>query len=183
MAHLQCAAVIPGPRFDVYDYMTSPANLAEQLKEHIEVSWQNPGIELKSGSEFLFLMSRFGVEQPIRFVVDRMILGSQFTYRQVSGVYARFIHTMKFEEQSPNETLVTDWVDYDVPFGLFGRLVDDFFVRKDLRKLLEIRFERTREIYLARAEKNNNEPTTAQGNESESTPKREEGSSNEYLDQ
>ncbi len=151
MAHLQCAGVVPGPRFDVYDYMTSPANLAEQLKGHVEVIWQNPGIDLKTGSEFVFSMSRFGVEQPIRFAVDRMILGSQFTYRQISGVYARFIHTMKFEEQNPNETLVTDWVDYDMPFGLFGRLADDFFVHKDLRKLLEVRFDRAREHFEQRS--------------------------------
>ncbi len=179
MAHLQCAAVIPGPRFEVFEYMTSPTNLTEQLKGHIEVSWQNPGIELKTGSEFLFLMSRFGVEQPIRFAVDRMILGSQFTYRQVSGVYARFIHTMKFEEQNPNETLVTDWLDYDVPFGLFGRLADDFFVRKDLRKLLEIRLERTREKF-ARSSENNTDQATAHDGETE-TPTREQGGKDEYI--
>ncbi len=141
MAHVQCAKVINGSKFKVYDYLTSPANLADQLKGHIEVKWQNPGVEIAPGSEFLFLMTRFGIEQPIRFVVDRMVVGNSLTYRQVSGVYARFVHTMKFEEHGQNETLVTDFLEYEIPFGLFGKLADDFFIRSDLKKLLEARLE------------------------------------------
>ena len=147
MAHIQCAKVISASKFDVYNYMTNPANLAEQLQDNIEVSWQNPGIDVKVGSEFLFVMSRFGVEQPIRFAVDRLVVGNQFTYRQVSGVYARFIHTMKFEEHGQNETLVTDLVDYEMPFGLLGRLADDFFAKADLKDILEGRLERVAESF------------------------------------
>ncbi|MCB0351757.1 MAG: hypothetical protein KDD38_11275 [Bdellovibrionales bacterium] len=141
MAHVQCAKIICGSKFKVYDYLTSPANLAEQLAGHIDVKWQNPGVELAPESEFLFLMTRFGIEQPIRFVVDRMVHGNSLTYRQVSGVYARFVHTMKFEEHGQNETLVTDFLEYEIPFGLIGRLADDFFIRSDLIKLLEARLE------------------------------------------
>ncbi|OFZ12411.1 MAG: hypothetical protein A2Z20_06595 [Bdellovibrionales bacterium RBG_16_40_8] len=147
MAHLQCAKIIPGSKFKVFDYLTSPANLTEQLSGHIAVKWQNPGVELKPGSEFLFLMSRFGIEQPIRFVVDRMILGNSITYRQVSGVYARFTLTTKFEEHGQNETLVTDLLDYEIPFGIVGRIADDFFIRSDLKKIFEVRLNRTQEKF------------------------------------
>lgn len=155
MAHIQSAKVIPGSKFEVYEYLTSPENLAEQLRGLIEVKWQNPGVEIKPGCEFLFLMSRFGIEQPIRFVVDRMVLGHSLTYRQVSGVYARFVHTMKFEDHGQNETLVTDLVDYEVPFGLFGRLADDFFIRRDLKKLLEARLEVARKKFLSQQNQKN----------------------------
>jgi ligand-binding SRPBCC domain-containing protein len=147
LAHIQCAKVIAGLKFDVYNYLTNPANLAEQLQGQIEVKLQNPGVEVKQGSEFLFLMSRFGVEQPIRFVVDRLVIGNQFTYRQVNGVYARFVHTMRFEEHGQNETLVTDLVDYEMPFGILGRIADDFFVRSDLKRILEQRLEKTAEKF------------------------------------
>jgi len=142
LAHLQCAKLIPGSKFEVFKQLTSPENLSEHLQGLIDVRWQNPGIEVKPGSEFLFLMSRFGVEQPIRLVVDRMVLGNSITYRQASGVYARFIHTMKFEDHGQNETLVTDLVDYEMPFGILGRLADDFFVNRDLKMILEYRYDK-----------------------------------------
>ena len=129
--------------------MTSPEHLGEQLSGFIDVKWQNPGVEPMPGSEFLFLMSRFGIEQPIRFVVDRMVLGNSMTYRQMSGVYSRFTHTMKFEEHGQNETLVTDLVEYELPFGLLGRIADDFWVRKDLKKIMDYRLEKVREKFEA----------------------------------
>lgn len=141
MAHIQCAKVIAATKFNVYEYLTNPENLAEVLKGFIDVKWQNPGVEVKQGSEFLFLMTRFGIEQPIRFVVDRTVLGNQLTYRQVNGIYSRFVHTMKFEDHGQKETLVTDLVDYEMPFGILGRLADDFFARNDLKGILEHRLD------------------------------------------
>jgi ligand-binding SRPBCC domain-containing protein len=149
LAHVQYAKVIPSTKFTVYDYLTSPQNLAEQLADLIEVKWQNPGVDVKAGSEFLFLMSRFGIEQPIRFVVDRLVAGNSLTYRQVSGVYTKFTHTMKFEDHGNNETLVTDLIEYEVPFGIFGRLADDFFIRDDLKKILETRLNKAYEKFLS----------------------------------
>jgi ligand-binding SRPBCC domain-containing protein len=121
--------------------MTSPSHLAEQLKKHLEVKWQNPGAPIAPESEFLFLMTRFGIEQPVRFVVDRLVLGNSFTYRQVSGLFEYFVHTIKFEEHGQGDTLVTDIVEYENPFGLLGRIADDVFVRKDLKRILEDRLE------------------------------------------
>lgn len=147
MAHIQCAKIIPATKFKVFDYMTSPSTLAEQLSGYIDVKWQNPGVEVQPGSEFLFVMSRFGVEQPVRFGVDRLVTGNSLTYRQISGIYARFVHTMKFEDHGVGETLVSDLVDYELPFGIIGRLADDFYVRTDLKNMLETRLERIYKKY------------------------------------
>lgn len=147
MAHLQCAKVIPGSKFEVFAYLANPAHLSEQLEGCIEVTWENPGVEVKQGSEFLFNMTRFGIAQPIRFLVDRVVTGHSLSIRQINGVYARFVHTMKFEEHGQNETLVTDFVDYDVPFGILGRIADDFWVRNDMQKLLEKRLQKAYEKF------------------------------------
>lgn len=141
MAHIQCAKIIPATKFKVFDYLTSPQNFEELVANHFEAKWQNVGVQVQPGAEFLFLMTRFGVEQPVRFVIDRMVVGNSLTYRQLSGIYARFVHTMKFEDHGLNETLVTDLVDYELPFGIFGRMADDFFARGDLKQILEARLD------------------------------------------
>ena len=142
MAHLQLAKIIQGTKFEVFDYATHPGNMPEQLAGVIEVKWQNPGVHVQAGAEFLFLMSRFGVEQPVRFIVEKVIAGNSLTYRQMSGVFARLTHTMKFEEHGQGDTLITDLVEYELPFGLLGRIADDFIIRRDLKFIFEKRLER-----------------------------------------
>lgn len=148
LAHLQLAKIIPGPRFAVFEYLTSPENLKSLLHGMIAVEWQNSGVTLQPGSEFLFVMKRFGIEQPIRFVIDKMVLGHSLTYRQQSGVYSRLVHTMKFDERDTNETLVTDLVEYELPFGILGRICDDIYVKHDFSKMLEWRLNRARDHFL-----------------------------------
>ncbi len=150
MAHIQCAKIIPATKFRVFDYLASPSTLPEQLEGVIDVKWQNPGVTLSAGSEFLYLMTRYGVEQPVRFVVDKLVAGNSLTYRQVSGIYARFVHTMKFEDHSVGGTLVTDLVEYQLPFGIFGRIADDFFIREDLKNILESRLEKAHKKFFER---------------------------------
>ena len=142
MSHLQNSRVIKGSKFKVFDFLSSPDHLAEQLNGLIEVKWENPGVELKVGSEFLFLMTRFGIEQPIRFVVDKLVVGKSLTYKQVNGVFRRFTHTLRCEDLGGTETRVVDIIDYDLPFGIFGKLANDFYVRKDLKKILDYRLDR-----------------------------------------
>ena len=140
MSSLRCQKVIEAPLMDVFRYITNPDTLSHQLNGHIEIKWQNPGIEMQPGAEFLYVMGRFGVEQPIRYRVDKFIPGSILSYQQLEGFLNTWFHTVKFEEVEKG-TLVTDLVEYEVPFGLLGRVVDDFWWREDLKKILLGRLE------------------------------------------
>ncbi len=139
MAHLQLSQVIPAPRFDVYDFMVSPAHLAEMLNPIIDVQLLSPEVPLQRGSEFNFQMTRLGLAQNVRLRIEDVLRGSRLTYRQVEGLFAGWTHTTKFSEHLEGETLVTDIADYTLPFGLLGNIVDDLFTKRDMRKLLEHR--------------------------------------------
>lgn len=143
MAYLQVQKVIPGSQFKVFEYLTAPANIPEQLAGMIKVSWQNPGVELQPGAEFLYSMERYGVEQTFRYTVDKLVLGHSLTYRQISGIFSTWTHTMKFEDHGNGQTLVSDIVEYEMPFGLLGRLADDFYMHREVQKILEHRLEQS----------------------------------------
>jgi ligand-binding SRPBCC domain-containing protein len=145
LAHLQVQKVVPGSQFQAFEYLTSPAMLGEQLSGSVNVTWQNPGVQLQQGAEFLFLMERFGVEQNVRYTVDKFVLGHSLTYRQVSGLFASWQHTMKFEDHGNGQTLVSDIVEYEMPFGLLGRLADDLYMRREVQKILEHRLQQAYE--------------------------------------
>lgn len=71
-------------------------------------------------------------EPPVRFVDE-----------QRHGPYRAWIHQHTFEERDGG-TLARDMVRYDV---IGGRLVNRFFVRRDVRKIFEFRQERLREVF------------------------------------
>jgi ligand-binding SRPBCC domain-containing protein len=147
MSHIQCQKIIPAGKFEVFNKLVKPENLSDLLKDHIKVSWRNPGIELQENAEFLFSMSRFGVEQDVRFRVAKMVTGNQLSYHQAEGIFNSWVHTIRFEDHGDGGTLVTDLVEYELPFGLMGRIADDVWLRNDLKQILEDRLERCKKSF------------------------------------
>jgi ligand-binding SRPBCC domain-containing protein len=142
MAHLNCSLVVPGPIKEVYDYLCDPKRVPQLLEGHVEVEVLNAEPDLQKGAEFTYLMTRVGISQQVRFRVEEVTRGTTLVYRQTEGVFRKWVHTQKFSTHGKNETLVTDVVDYELPFGLVGHLLDDLLFRRDLRRILEDRLKK-----------------------------------------
>lgn len=142
MSHVKAQLIIPAPQMEVFRFATDPDTLPLQLEENIQLKWLNPGTQLRVGAEYSFAMKRLGIEQPVRFRVDRYVVGNSLNYHQIEGIFQSWVHTMKFEEATNGSTLLTDLVDYDMPLGIMGRVIDDVWWKKDLKKILEARLRR-----------------------------------------
>ena len=139
MSHIKTQQLIPASQMNVFRFATDPTHLAEQLHHNIKLEWLNPGVQLQIGAEYSFLMRRLGIAQPVRFRVDKLSVGSNVTYHQIEGLFQTWIHTMRFEKTATNETLLTDLIEYEMPLGLMGRVVDDVWWKNDLKKILDRR--------------------------------------------
>jgi ligand-binding SRPBCC domain-containing protein len=148
MGHLQISSIVPGPRAQVADLVCGIEYLPQFLEDHIEVKLIKGAEGMRRGAEYELVMTRFGFSQPVRLRVDDYLKGTRLTYRQLEGLFASWVHTIKFEDHGENQTLVTDFVDYDVPFGLFGHLADDLFIRRDMTQILSDRLKRVGEFSL-----------------------------------
>lgn len=132
---------------EVFDYLTDVNQLPFLLQPHIEVQVVTPEVPLKRGNEVHMMMTRFGLSQSIRFQIEDVLRGSRLSYRQSEGVFASWVHTMKFDEHGENSTLVTDIVDYQLPMGLFGHLADDLLLKGDMTRVLGQRLLKTKEHF------------------------------------
>lgn len=141
MSHVKVQQLIPASQMEVFRYATDPNTLSTQLEDSIDLKWINTGTQLQVGAEYSFIMKRMGIEQPVRYRVDRYAVGSNLTYHQLEGIFYSWVHTMKFEDHAGGSTLVTDLVDYEMPLGLMGRVVDDVWWRKDLKRILNKRLD------------------------------------------
>lgn len=149
MAHLQVSAIIPAQRATVFELLCNPERLSQLMVDNIDIEMTQGAETQGRGSEYRFVMTRYGLSQPVLLRVEEVWKNSRLTYRQVEGLFADWIHTMKFEDHGEDQTLVTDYIDYRLPMGILGYLADDLFVRKDVENFLGSRLERAKEYFAA----------------------------------
>lgn len=146
MAHIQVSALIPASRTQVYDYMAQPENLSASFVGKLDVELKRAAERMTRGSEYQFEMSRFGLSQNVTFAVEECLRGVRLSLRQKEGLFADWHQTTRFEEHGPEQTLVTEFVEYKLPFGILGFVADDLLLRKDLTELLQYRLDRLKDL-------------------------------------
>lgn len=139
MSQLKCSHRIVAPKTQVFEYMLSPQSWSDLLRQHIEVEMKVAPQEVKAGNIYKMTMTRFGLAQPVELKILNFQKNITVTYKQTHGLFSKWVHTQNFEELEGNETLVTDIVEYQLPLGLIGHLLDDLIVRQDMKRILEDR--------------------------------------------
>jgi ligand-binding SRPBCC domain-containing protein len=94
--------------------------------------------QLSAGArlEYSLVLHRF----PVRWTTEIRIWEPphRFVDFQVRGPYRLWEHTHTFEP-ADGGTLITDRVDYAIPYGPLGALAHLAFVRRDLRRIFDYR--------------------------------------------
>lgn len=71
--------------------------------------------------------------------------GRMFADRLVKGPFSKWLHRHIITPRGPNECLLTDDIEYELPLGPLGRLFGGRFARRNLERLFEYRHQVTRE--------------------------------------
>jgi len=171
--HFETSQWVPYPVELVFAFFSNPANLPHlmppELKIRIEDAHLTPppprplhpdlsrrftGVAAGIGSEILITFC------PLRWVPRRIgftaritsfIWNSHFSDEQVSGPFASFRHRHGIQPEirdGVEGTLVSDTVEYALPFGPFGDLASAF-VRRQLTRQFAFRQQRLPEILAA----------------------------------
>jgi ligand-binding SRPBCC domain-containing protein len=148
MGHLQTSRLIPAPAAEVFRHITAIENLPEWLSGHIHVDLEAYPVELREQSEIEVVFTRFRVATRVKVRVETLKPLERFGYRQMSGFFRSWSHTQVLRAHNERSTLLTDLVDYQLPFGLLGAFADDLVVRKDIETLLNIRLIKIEEHFL-----------------------------------
>jgi ligand-binding SRPBCC domain-containing protein len=81
--------------------------------------------------------------------ITDFLLNSHFTDRQVKGPFADWVHTHRIrsvDRAGINITVIVDQIEYEPPMGMFGRIVDGLFVRRQLQRIFAHRQARLTEL-------------------------------------
>ena len=144
---LEMTTRVPAPLPDVFRFFSDPRNLARLTPEKMRFRIiAAPLRSLQKGDRIEYSIRVFGV--PIRWttLITYWRENEKFEDLQERGPYRYWLHTHTFRE-ADGETEMHDRVEYEVPFGIVGRLFGRPLVARQLRDIFAFRAEAIQRVF------------------------------------
>jgi ligand-binding SRPBCC domain-containing protein len=136
---LERSQLVRAPREQVFGFFVDPRNLPAITPPwiHFKIE-QLEQMPLTGGTMQEYRICWLGVPLRWETLIAEFEHGHRFTDVQTRGPYRYWRHEHIFEDAGGG-TLVRDCVQYELPFGLLGRLVHALLVRRQLREIFDYR--------------------------------------------
>src|SRR5512142_3100165 len=144
---LTASQVVPADLASTWAFFSDPRNLARITPPSMGFVIPRGLDETHEGQVIDYTVRPLaGIATTWRTGIERVDPGRAFTDVQLRGPYRRWIHTHTF---TPVEggTRVDDVVEYELPFGLLGRIAHSLAVRARLDEIFRFREQAIRSIF------------------------------------
>lgn len=138
---LERAITVPVSLREAFAFFEDPRNLARITPPWLDFRITAPErIEMRKGAEITYQIRWLGIPLSWTTVIEEYEPPFFFVDAQAAGPYAYWRHRHDFK---PTEmgTVVSDSVEYSLPFGPLGWLVHRLAVRRQLEAIFEYRQE------------------------------------------
>jgi ligand-binding SRPBCC domain-containing protein len=136
---LECSVSVPVSLQEAFAFFENPHNLARITPAWVNFRIASPErIQMRKGALIDYQIRWLGLPLRWKTAITEYEPPFFFVDEQVAGPYACWRHRHEFK---PTEygALVSDHVDYALPFGLLGRLAHRLAVRKQLQEIFDYR--------------------------------------------
>ena len=137
---------VPRPLPAVFDFFSRVENLERITPPWMRFRILTPlPVEMKKGATLAYALRVRGI--PLQWLTKIECWNPPFEFVdvQAKGPYRFWRHTHRFSEVDGGVS-ISDLVEYALPFGLLGQLVNRFQVAGDLSKIFDYRTERVRAL-------------------------------------
>ncbi|HFK5545362.1 TPA: hypothetical protein ACG0AR_002226 [Elizabethkingia anophelis] len=127
---------------EVWDFFSSPLNLSKITPQDMKFTVLSDlkNMPIYEGMEIDYLVSPvLGIPLKWKTRITQVNYQKSFTDLQAKGPYRYWNHYHEFIENDKG-VLMKDSVDYELPFGLLGKLAHSLFVHKRLKSIFEFRY-------------------------------------------
>ncbi|MDV3955749.1 hypothetical protein CMT19_08105 [Elizabethkingia anophelis] len=127
---------------EVWDFFSSPLNLSKITPQDMKFTVLSDlkNTPIYEGMEIDYLVSPvLGIPLKWKTKITQVNYQKSFTDLQAKGPYRYWNHYHEFIENDKG-VLMKDSVDYELPFGLLGKLAHSLFVHKRLKSIFEFRY-------------------------------------------
>jgi len=144
---LRSQQFIPQARDRVWEFFSNPRNLEALTPPWLGFRVLTPGqIAMKKGAEIRYRIHWHAI--PIGWTTTIRLWDPPFRFVDIQrgGPYQLWHHTHRFTPRDGG-TQMSDVVRYRLPFGIAGRIMHRWKVRRDLEKIFEYRHRRVKELF------------------------------------
>jgi len=131
---------------EVFDFFSRPENLEQLTPPRMRFRILTPlPIAMQRGATIAYALRVRGF--PVRWLTEIECWNPpyEFVDVQAKGPYRLWRHTHRFSEAGGGTSIV-DHVDYELPFGALGRLVNRLQVARDLSQIFDYRGQRVQAL-------------------------------------
>jgi len=145
---LQAKQALPISKKEAWDFLSDPNNLKVITPDHM-------GFKILSGADrpmfqgqiIQYIVKPFpGVSTKWVTEITHVKEGEYFVDEQRFGPYALW-HHKHFIKEIEGGVEMEDLIDYKIPFGFLGQLVQPFIVKKQLHQIFEYREAKLEELF------------------------------------
>ena len=146
MALYERSVRLDAPPAEVYAFHEDPRNITAISPSSLRVEWVDCSVPARAGEEFRLRVRQFGL--PLEWVGwwEEVIPCSRLVDGAWKSPFRLWRHQHLFEA-SGSGTLMTDRVEYALPFGLLGRLLDATALRVVFAVMFRARHRATRAFF------------------------------------
>ena len=129
-----------------FDFHKDTNNLKLITPPGISVKITSIELPLKMGSEIILNVKQFGlIRNKWHIKLTDFVQNKLITDTQIKGPFAVWKHKHIFEDKGET-TLMTDEIEFELPFGILGEIAYKVFVAKLIRNQFEYRQRITKKI-------------------------------------
>ena len=148
--NLKKEQAIPISLAEAWDFFSSPLNLSKITPPGMEFAVTSdylPGSKVYAGMIITYKIAPlFGIKMNWMTEITHVKEGEYFVDEQRFGPYALWHHQHHFKEIKGG-VLMTDILNYAIPYGPIGRLANAILVEKQVKQIFEYRVEAVEKLF------------------------------------
>lgn len=131
---------LPIPVSEAWTFFSSPMNLSKITPPELALNIRTPmAHDIYNGMYIDYTVKPiWGIPMKWKTEINQVSVGACFMDRQIKGPYKKWEHTHLFEEKEGG-VYMTDIVNYELPFGLWGRFMHKIWIRSKIVSIFEYR--------------------------------------------
>jgi|FLYL01.1.fsa_nt_gi ligand-binding SRPBCC domain-containing protein len=147
MYTLERAQIIPAPVPDVFRFFENPYNLRLITPDWLDFRvLRIDGLPLRAGTRMYYRIRWLGIPLRWETLIHTYEPQRRFIDVQTSGPYFLWFHEHTFSDLG-EATLMRDHVLYDVPYGIWGKLLHRLLIGRQIRAIFDYRASKIRAIF------------------------------------
>lgn len=143
---LHCEMLVKRPLKETFAFFENPANLGKITPSWLSFKIVTKDVQMRQGAQFDYVIRWLGLPMKWRSVISKYEPPYMFADEQLIGPYKTWHHEHGFKE-SPEGVIVSDHLEYSLPFGPLGTIAQAVLVKHQLEEVFRFRQRELSKIF------------------------------------